>query len=104
MKKKTHLENNTYMIETALFIASSAREVVKWQQYGSLRLTQTLIKFLNLQNEIEAIKRDDFLEKIKEEMENNMNLRRDEEKYENFLDNLVIKMMEEYKKRLGLTL
>ena len=92
MEKKTKLNNNTYLIETALFITSSAREVVKWQQYGSLRLYQTLIKFLDLPNKIDVIKKDEFLEKIKQEMENNMSLRRDEEKYEKFLDSLIVKM------------
>jgi hypothetical protein len=103
MSKKFDLGNNTYMIETALFIASSSREVIKWEQYGSLRLSQTLIKFLNLPNEIEILEKDAFLEKIKNEVENNMDLRRDKEKYEQFLDSLILKMMDEYKKRLGLT-
>ena len=101
MNKKPHLENNNYMIETALFIASSAREVIEWQQYGSLRLSQTLVKFLNLQNELSITEKDAFLEKIKNEIKNNMDLRRDKEKYKKFLDSLIVEMMDEYKKRLS---
>lgn len=101
MNEKDNLKN-IYILETALFIASSTREVIQWKQYGSLRLSQILIKFLNLPNEIDSLEQDPFLFEIKNEIENNIELRRDDEKYEKFLDSIIVKMMDEYKKRLEL--
>ena len=101
MNEQSSLRDNNYIMETALFIASSIREVIKWKQYGTLRLSQTFIKILNISNEIESLKRDEFLENIKNDFEKNMHLRLDEQKYEEFLDDLIIRMLIEYKKRLG---
>jgi hypothetical protein len=102
MKEELIPENNIYMIETALFIASAAREVIKWQHYGSLRLIQTLTKFLDMPSKLESLEKDAFLENIKKEIHENSDLRSNEEKYEKFLDTIIVKMLDEYKKRLNL--
>ena len=93
-------EENEYLLDLAIFMASSTRDVINFKHYGTNRLLHSLIRVLDLPNNVKQIKKDEFLEEIRMELEKNMLLTRDEEAFATFLDQLIVKMLKEYRRRL----
>ena len=100
---RTEEEGSQYLLELAIFIASSTRDAIHWKHYGTLRLLDSLIKVLDLPNHIQCIEKDRFLEEVKIELEKNKSLRTEEEAFADFLDEVIQKMLKEYRNRLTLT-
>jgi hypothetical protein len=101
MDKDRSERDNTHLLELAIFMASSTRDAIKWRQYAPLRLLQSLIKVLDLPNKVKWIEKgDDFLEEIRTLLEENVDLRRDEEAFETFMDDIVARLIKEYESRL----
>jgi hypothetical protein len=99
---KNEIEEDDYLLELAIFMASSTRDVVNFKHYGPYRLMQSLIRVLDLPSHIEHIKKDEFLEKIRRELDEFLEKRKDKEAFTRFLDQLIMRMLEEYRHRLNL--
>ena len=99
---KSEKEEGHYLLELAIFMAASTRDVINFKHYGTLRLLRSLIKVLDLPNHVNHIEKDKFLKGIKMELEKNSSLTRDEEAFTTFLDQLIVKMLKEYRRRLTL--
>lgn len=99
---KTGKKEDQYLLDLALFMASSTRDVINFKHYGTNRLLRSLIRVLDLPNHVDHIKKDEFLEEIRMELEKNRSLTRDKEAFTAFLDQLIVKMLKEYKGRLTL--
>ncbi len=97
---RTERNKKIYLLELAIFMASSTRDAIKWRQYAPLRLLQSLIKVLDFPNKIKEIESDEFLEEIKDLLEENRELRREEEAFETFMDEIIAKLIKEYENRL----
>lgn len=101
---KNRKKENAYLLELSIFMASSARDVTKFTHYGPVRLLRSLYKVLDLPNHIEIVDKDEFLEEIKQELahalEDDRSLTRDEEALKIFLDQLITRMLKEYRCRL----
>ena len=95
-------EEDHYLLELAIFMASSTRDVINFKHYGTYRLLQSLIRVLDLPSHIEHIKKDEFLEKIRVELDEFREKRKDKEAFTRFLDQLIVKMLKEYRQRLNL--
>lgn len=93
-------EESQYLLELAIFMLSSTRDVIKFRHYGTNRLLRSLIKVLDLPNHIENIKKDKFLEEIRTELEMNTSLVKNDKAFADFLDGIIVKMLREYKLRL----
>jgi hypothetical protein len=101
---KTREKGSSYLLELSIFMASSARDVTKFKHYGTVRLLRSLYKLLDLPNHIEIVDKDEFFEEIKKELaralEDDRSLTRNEEALTIFLDQLIIRMLKEYRRRL----
>jgi len=97
---KTESEEDQYLLELAIFMASSTRDVINFKHYGTIRLLRSLVKVLDLPNHVKHVKKDKFLDEIRMELEMNRSLTKDKEVFANFLDDLIVKMLKEYRSRL----
>jgi len=99
-------EEDHYLLELAIFMTSSTRDVVNFKHYGTSRLLESLTRVLDLPNHTKHIKKDEFLEKIRVELDELrdefLEKRKDKEAFITFLDRLIVKMLEEYRRRLNL--
>lgn len=89
-----------YLLELAIFMMSSARDVIKSQHYGTNRLLSSLTKVLYLPNQVEGMEKDGFLEEIRGELEKARPLMKDSKALSKFLDEMIVKMLKEYRHRL----
>ena len=92
-----------YLFELACFLATSARGCVDEPHlYGPLRLIDGLSRLVDLPKYAPCISSDPFLEEVKDQIEKNKALvMYDQEKFINFLENLVIEFAKEIKRRAG---
>ncbi|MGC8961951.1 MAG: DUF6092 family protein, partial [Candidatus Bathyarchaeia archaeon] len=90
-----------YLFELACFLAMSARGCVDEPHlYGPLRLIDGLSRLVELSGHISCISRDPFLEKIRDQIEENKALvMHNREKFIGFLDHLVLEFAREIKRR-----
>lgn len=90
-----------YLFGLACFLATSARGCVDEPPlYGPLRLIDGLSRLVDLPKHASCLSSDPFLEKVREQIEKNKTLvMYDQEKFINFLDNLVVEFAKEIKRR-----
>lgn len=96
---------DVHLLDLAIFMASSARDAIKFKQYEPIRILRSLTKVLELPDHLNCIEKDGFLEGIREELvytlENSRPLKNKERTLTTFLDKAIIKMIREHKRRLG---
>ena len=97
----TEKEKSEYLLDLAIFMASSTRDVIHFEHYGAWRLLSALIRVLDISNYVEHLKKDRFLDEVRKELLENRPLIKDKEAFAVFLDQLIVKMLEEYKHRLN---
>ncbi|MEM2864104.1 MAG: DUF6092 family protein [Candidatus Bathyarchaeia archaeon] len=94
-------EGEEYLFELASFLAVSARGCVDEPHlYGPLRLIDGLSRLVELSRRLPCISADPFLEKIRDQIEENKALiMYDKEKFIGFLDHLILEFAKEIKRR-----
>ncbi|MEM2122583.1 MAG: DUF6092 family protein [Candidatus Bathyarchaeia archaeon] len=94
-------KSEEHLFELASFLAVSARGCVDEPHlYGPLRLIDGLSRLVELSRHIPCIGSDPFLERVRDQIENNKTLvMYDREKFINFLDFLVLEFAREIKRR-----
>jgi len=90
-----------YLLELAAYMASSARGCLEEPpSYGTFRLIDALGKVLKIQDYLPEAEKDQFLEKVREDIERNKFLKStNHEAFEKFLDDLILELVKEAKKR-----
>ena len=92
---------SSYLFELAAYLAASARGCLEEpQSYGTFRLIDALGRVLKIQDYLPEAEKDQFLEKIREDIERNKLLKLTNPKaFEQFIDDLILKLAKEAKKR-----
>ena len=92
---------SNYLFELAAYMASSARGCLEEPpSYGTFRLIDALGKVLRIQDYLPEAEKDQFLEKVREDIERNKFLKStNPEAFEKFLDDLILELVKEAKKR-----
>lgn len=97
--EKRSLSN--YLFELATYMAASARGCLEEpQSYGTFRLIDALGRVLKIQDYLPEAEKDRFLEKVREDIERNKFLKLTNPKaFEQFIDDLILELAKEAKKR-----
>ena len=92
---------SSYLFELAAYMATSARGCLEEpQSYGTFRLIDALGRVLRIQDYLPEAEKDQFLEKIREDIERNKFLKLTNPKaFEQFIDDLILELSKEAKKR-----
>ena len=92
---------SNYLFQLATYMAASARGCLEEpQSYGTFRLIDALGRVLKMQDYLPEAERDPFLEKIREDVERNKFLMlTDPKAFEQFIDDLILELTKEAKKR-----
>ena len=90
-----------YLLEVAAFLVMSARGVIdEGFMYGPFRLVDAVGRLADLPNYAPCIKEDGFMLELKREIDERKNtLMESEERFVQFLDELVAKIARELKRR-----
>lgn len=89
-----------YLFRIACFIIASAKGCFREPKvYGPLRLLQTFLMIADLPKYVNELKEDEFIAKMRDEIEENLLLAMDEEEFKKFIDKLSLKIAKEIKKR-----
>jgi len=96
MKKKAQ----EYLFEIASFLIYSAKGCFREPKaYGPLRLLQAFSLIADLPKKISGIDEDEFLSKMKNEIDENIPRNMSDEEFEMFISKLSLEMAKEIKKR-----
>lgn len=96
MKKKAQ----EYLFEIASFLIYSANGCFREPKaYGPLRLLQAFSLIADLPKKISVIDEDEFLSKMKNEIDENIPRNMSDEEFEMFISKLSLEMAKEIKKR-----
>ncbi len=88
-----------HLFEIACFLISSARGCFREPKaYGPLRLLQAFMMVADLPKYVEELK-DEFIERMRDEISKNLILVLDERKFEEFISKLNVEVAREVKKR-----
>lgn len=91
MKEEKRITGDDYLLELVAFLATSARGCIDEPPlYGPFRLIDALSRLIELPKYATCLKDDDFLRKIKAEIEEKkFSVMSDTEEFQNMLDSIV---------------
>jgi hypothetical protein len=93
-------ESKEYLFEIASFLIYSAKGCLREPKaYGPLRLLQTFSLIAEIPECISGIPKDEFLLKMKKEIDENILKDMDEREFEEFVSELSLEVAREIKKR-----
>jgi hypothetical protein len=101
LKEEKRITGDDYLLELAAFLATSARGCIdEPPAYGPFRLIDALSRLIELPKYATCLKDDDFLRKIKAEIEERkFSVMFDTEEFQNMLDSIVVQVTKELKRR-----
>jgi len=101
LKEEKRITGDDYLLELVAFLATSARGCIDEPSiYGPFRLIDALSRLVDLPKYAACLKDDDFLHKIKAEIEEKKNsVMFDAEEFQNMLDSVVLQVTKELKRR-----
>jgi len=101
LKEEKKITGDDYLLELVAFLAASARGCVDEPPiYGSVRLIDALSKLADLPKYATCLKDDDFLHKIKAEIEEKKYTDMfDTKEFQDMLDSIVLQVTKELKRR-----
>jgi len=101
LKEEKGITGDDYLLELVAFLATSARGCIDEPPlYGPFRLIDALSRLIDLPKYATCLKDDDFLRKIKAEIEEKKySVMFDTVEFQNMLDNIVLQVTKELKRR-----
>ena len=101
MKEEKRITGDDYLLELIAFLATSARGCIDEPPiYGPFRLIDALSRLIDLPKYATCLKEDDFLHKIKAEIEEKKySVMSNTEEFQDMLDSVVLKVTKELKRR-----
>jgi hypothetical protein len=95
------ITGDDYLLELVAFLATSARGCVdEPPNYGPFRLIDGLSRLIDLPKYATCLRDDDFLRKIKAEIEEKkFSVMFDTEEFQSMLDSIVLQVTKEFKRR-----
>jgi hypothetical protein len=94
LKEEKRITGDDYLLELAAFLATSARGCIDEPPvYGPFRLIDALSRLIDLPRYATCLKDDDFLRKIKAEIdEKKFSVMSDTEEFQNMLESVVLQV------------
>lgn len=101
MKEEKKITGDDYLLELVAFLATSARGCIdEPPSYGPFRLIDGLSRLIDLPKYATCLKDDDFLHKIKAQIEaKKYSVMFDEREFQDMLDSVVLQVTKELKRR-----
>jgi len=101
LKEEKRITGDDYLLELIAFLATSARGCIDEPPiYGPFRLIDALSRLIDLPKYATCLKEDDFLHKIKAEIEEKKySVMSNTEEFQDMLDSVVLKVTKELKRR-----
>ena len=101
MKEGKRITGDDYLLELVAFLATSARGCIDEPPlYGPFRLIDALSRLIDLPKYATCLKDDDFLHKIKAEIEEKKySVMFDTEEFQGMLDSIVLQITKELRRR-----
>jgi len=101
LKEEKKITGDDYLLELVAFLATSARGCIdEPPSYGPFRLIDGLSRLIDLPKYATCLKDDDFLHKIKAQIEDKkFSVMFDEREFQDMLDSVVLQVTKELKRR-----
>jgi len=101
LKEGKRITGDDYLLELVAFLATSARGCIDEPPlYGPFRLIDALSRLIDLPKYVTCLKDDDFLHKIKAEIEEKKySVMFDTEEFQGMLDSIVLQITKELRRR-----
>lgn len=101
MSQEKRITGDDYLLELVAFLATSARGCIDEPPiYGPFRLIDALSRLIDLPKYATCLRDDDFLRKIKAEIEEKkFSVMLDTEEFQNMLDSVVLQVTKQFKRK-----
>ena len=101
MSQEKRITGDDYLLELVAFLATSARGCIDEPPiYGPFRLIDALSRLVDLPKYATCLRDDDFLRKIKAEVdEKKFSVMFDTEEFQNMLDSVVLQVTKQFKRK-----